>query len=377
MTETGNQFRVVLRGYDPAQVDRRMSELGEAAGETHVQVEQLTARVRQLEQERDRALERAASNTVVVEQAEEKPADFTHLGERVGQILTLAEEEAEEIRSRASAELDAERQSISDNAARVRTEADRYATERRSEADTEAARLLEDARRAADERIDAADRDAAARLQEAEAVYEDQRARAAQAATDFETTLAARRTAAEQEFKQRMSDTERRLEEAEKFLGDARAEAEATGNDAAREARRIVSEAEQQASQIVSDAKSTAARVRSDSERELAAATQRRDSINAQLANVRQMLATLTGVAPSNVLDAFAEVGEGAQDGAVDGNGADSDPGAMVPEQKTAYDEQTDVSAAEERSDGESASEASAKSDEAGSDEKSDFQPAR
>ena len=36
-------------------------------------------------------------------------------------------------------------------------------------------------------------------------------------------------------------------------------------------------------------------RASADSERELAAATQRRDSINAQLANVRQMLATLSG----------------------------------------------------------------------------------
>ena len=33
------------------------------------------------------------------------------------------------------------------------------------------------------------------------------------------------------------------------------------------------------------------------------AATQRRDSINAQLANVRQMLATLTGVAPTTLMD--------------------------------------------------------------------------
>ena len=47
-------------------------------------------------------------------------------------------------------------------------------------------------------------------------------------------------------------------------------------------------------------------RVRADSERELAAATQRRDSINAQLANVRQMLATLTG-APA-VADPFEKV---------------------------------------------------------------------
>ncbi|PBO23293.1 hypothetical protein CLM85_16800, partial [Streptomyces albidoflavus] len=38
-------------------------------------------------------------------------------------------------------------------------------------------------------------------------------------------------------------------------------------------------------------------RIRSESERELAALTNRRDSINAQLTNVREMLATLTGAA--------------------------------------------------------------------------------
>jgi cell division septum initiation protein DivIVA len=372
MTETGNQFRVVLRGYDPAQVDRRMSELGEAAGETHVQVEQLTGRVRQLEQERDRALERAAANTGSVEPVEEKPADFNHLGERVGQILTLAEEEADEIRTRAAAELDAERQAIAENGARVRSEADRYATERRSEADTEAARILEDARRTADERLDAADRDAAARLQEAEAVYEDQRARAAKAATDFETTLAARRTAAEQEFKQRMGDTEKRLEEAEKFLESARSEAETTTDEALREARRIVSESEQQAAQIVNDAKSTAARVRSDSERELAAATQRRDSINAQLANVRQMLATLTGVSPSNVLDAF-EGGSAAQDGAVEG-ADEAEAGGPVPAQQAPSDE-TAIEGAGLDADAGNSSPGSAEA--AGSDEESKLQPAK
>jgi hypothetical protein len=43
--------------------------------------------------------------------------------------------------------------------------------------------------------------------------------------------------------------------------------------------------------------------VRNDSERELAAATQRRDSINAQLTNVRQMLATLSGSATGFIVD--------------------------------------------------------------------------
>ena len=46
---------------------------------------------------------------------------------------------------------------------------------------------------------------------------------------------------------------------------------------------------------MVAEAKTKAERIRDDSERVLAAATQRRDSINAQLTNVRQMLATLSG----------------------------------------------------------------------------------
>ena len=143
------------------------------------------------------------------------PSDFEHLGARVGQILILAQEEAEAV------------------AARIR---------------------------------EAAERDAAARLQEADAVVEDQRARTAAATADFEDTLASRRTASERE------------------LADAR-----------REARRLVEEAQRQASTIVSEAEATAARIREESERKLAADTQRRDLINAQLADVRQMLAALTG----------------------------------------------------------------------------------
>jgi hypothetical protein len=45
----------------------------------------------------------------------------------------------------------------------------------------------------------------------------------------------------------------------------------------------------------VAEARNKAERVRRDSERELTAATARRDSITAQLSNVRQMLATLGG----------------------------------------------------------------------------------
>ncbi len=69
------------------------------------------------------------------------------------------------------------------------------------------------------------------------------------------------------------------------------------------EARRVVLEAEERAANLIREARTAADRVRTESERELAAATQRRDSINAQLTNVRQMLATLTGSAAGFAVD--------------------------------------------------------------------------
>jgi hypothetical protein len=65
---------------------------------------------------------------------------------------------------------------------------------------------------------------------------------------------------------------------------------------------------------MIAEAKATAERIRSESERELAAATQRRDSINAQLTNVRQMLATLTGASlPDPLAGAQAEEDQAAE----------------------------------------------------------------
>ena len=75
---------------------------------------------------------------------------------------------------------------------------------------------------------------------------------------------------------------------------------------AAKEATHLADEARDTAAQIIGEAKATAERIRVDTERELAAAMQRRDSINAQLSNVRQMLATLTGTAPF-ALTGFAD----------------------------------------------------------------------
>ena len=66
--------------------------------------------------------------------------------------------------------------------------------------------------------------------------------------------------------------------------------------------RGLLADAEERATTMVAEARATADRVRAESERELAAAAQRRDSINAQLSNVRQMLATLSGTSVPGVV---------------------------------------------------------------------------
>jgi hypothetical protein len=64
----------------------------------------------------------------------------------------------------------------------------------------------------------------------------------------------------------------------------------------------MLADAEERSTTMINEARASADRVRAESDRELAAAAQRRDSINAQLSNVRQMLATLTGTVPGVTL---------------------------------------------------------------------------
>jgi chromosome segregation ATPase len=142
---------------------------------------------------------------------------------------------------------------------------------------------------------------AIARSGEAEALYEEQRARAAKAAADFEQTLADRRAKAEAEFQERAEVAEKELDAARNRVAKLRAEGDQLQAEAQRRAQQLQADAERKAEQIVADAMERADRIRAESDRELAAATQRRNAINAQLANVRQMLATLSGTSAAAV----------------------------------------------------------------------------
>jgi len=286
MSEQTPQFRLVRRGYDPAEVDARLNQLSDTI--------EAVARQRDSVAEQ---LRTAQAETIVAPVSE--PADFEHLGQRIGMILSLARDEAAELKKKTEEELEVQRLEFAQQVETIRETADQYASDTRRDADTDAKRIVAEARRKADEIVEAAERDAAARMQEANAAYEEQRAINAKAASDFEATLSARRKQAEAEFAAALAEANAKLDDANKTVDAARAEADLTRKEAQLEARRLIDNAELQAQSVIGDAKAVAARVRADSDRELAAATQRRDSINAQLANVRQMLANVTTLAPA------------------------------------------------------------------------------
>jgi len=314
-----SSFRTVLRGYEPAQVDQRLSDL---TAHLHASQDRAAELAREVELLARRVADRPETPAPPPQPA--AAATFTDLGTRVAQILTLAQEEAAELVARAEASATALTAEAEAAARLVRTEADRYDAAVRSDAGTEVQRVTTEAMRRADDVLDAAERDATARREEAEALWERQRAKAAQAAADFEMALAARRERAEREFAERTAAAEAQLTATEEAALRARSQSEREAAEAAARARRMVEDAQDEADQLVADARARADRIRAESERELSAASQRRDSINAQLTNVRQMLATLTGGAPvigleeplSAALDAAGAVPAGRSEGA-------------------------------------------------------------
>lgn len=210
MSSPNSSFRTVMRGYDPAEVDAHIETL-----KTHLKT--LREEIADLEG-------KVSSFT---------EPNFANLGDRVGQMLTLAAEESAALRKQATKAADTERTNASDAARRLRKQADEDAAAKVAEAETQAQSIRD----------------------KADAAWQDHEAKVKQAEEDFS-------------------------------LADAKRQ---------EQARTRKAEAEAEAIAIVDEAKTSAERLRTAAEREVAEIAQRRDSITAQLSNVRQVLASLTG----------------------------------------------------------------------------------
>ncbi len=290
-------FDVTRRGYVPQQVDETFAAL----------VRDLTTLRDQRDALQRQLAEAQAQVGQVTADAEQQPT-YRGIGDRIERILSLAEEEAEVLRRTTTSEIDRDRSLAEQQIERIREQADLYAKERRAQADAEAGSIVEAARREADALREDADRTARARKDEAENLFELNRGKAAQAAADFEITLSHRRDQAERDFTSRMTTVEAQLVANEERSEALRVEAEELRTASERKAAEVLEAARAQAADLVREAATRATRTRSEAERELASMVQRRDSINLQLTNVRQMLATLTGSPPP--IDPLAEQGE-------------------------------------------------------------------
>ena len=265
MTDT--PFRLVRKGYDPTEVEKRLSQLrstverlqadlGTAQDENarhsventklRQQITDLVGRIEMLEQ----TLAEARA-----EQDEGVPPAYSALGERIGKMLTLAQEEAEEMRATARAEAEQLTAQAEQQAAELVAGADREAAQLLSRATAEATRTVEHARQNADHLREDADAEATVRREEAQALYEAQRAKAAQAAADFERTLAERRTAAMDELNEALAKKTREVELVSDELERTRSEAERVAAESREQAEAIVREAQASASTTLADAK--------------------------------------------------------------------------------------------------------------------------
>lgn len=293
-------FRTVLRGYEPAQVDAEISALTKALEGARVDLGRLTVQLNDARQGQA-ALERrvVAAETRVAEavRASESVAVPTYagLGERVGRILTLADEEADELRRSAHEEAQALVALATEQADQTAAKANRYSVETRSAADADAEAIVTSARRWAEDTVEEAERAATARREEGEAIFQAQRSAAIEAAADFERTMAERRDRADAEFAQQLSERQEQLRVADENVRAAENEALRIVADAQSQAEAVREQAVRDGEALVAAAREHAEQVRLDGERELAAITQRRDAITAQLANVRQVLSTIGG----------------------------------------------------------------------------------
>ena len=256
---TGNipTFKLTRKGYDQAQVAAYVGDLVGELGSARDKVAQLTGLVEQLQAERGADGEKAATR-------------YGGFGERLDQILAMAEVAAAELRAEAIAEAD-----------QLKAEVENWAESLLEAAKGQAAKIREDA-----------GRDALATRSEAQAYWEAQRASATQLTADLEKVIAARREQAEREAAQSLAAAGRQVAASNERAAQVRAEAEELRARTEATCNALVANAQRRAQEIITSATADADRARDFSEREARAAAERRDSIVAQLGNLRHLLNT-------------------------------------------------------------------------------------
>ena len=255
-----SQFRTVLRGFDPEQVKSAMDEMHTSvvtarrlAADRTIEVTRMQDHLNQVQRRLDEATARIAE---LEKQSPQSAPSAGDVGARIGSILALANEEAEELRAagrdqaqRTLAEADA-------SARAARSEAERHADEVRLTARGDADRVVDEARQRAAALLDEANRDADARRAEAQAIVDSHRAQADAVAA----------------FSGQIAKHTDRLQQA---------------------STRVEQLAHEEATLVQRQGQESTERIQRDTENQLAAVDARRQSITAQLSTVGELLQQL------------------------------------------------------------------------------------
>jgi cell division septum initiation protein DivIVA len=255
-----SQFRTVLRGFDPEQVKSAMDEMHTSvvtarrlAADRTIEVTRMQDHLNQVQRRLDEATARIAE---LEKQSPQSAPSAGDVGARIGSILALANEEAEELRAagrdqaqRTLAEADA-------SARAARSEAGRHADEVRLTARGDADRVVDEARQRAAALLADANRDADARRAEAQAIVDSHRAQADAVAA----------------FSGQIAKHTDRLQQA---------------------STRVEQLAHEEATLVQRQGQESTERIQRDTENQLAAVDARRQSITAQLSTVGELLQQL------------------------------------------------------------------------------------
>jgi hypothetical protein len=285
------EFRTVLRGFDPDQVRSSLTEMQNAlstarrtAADRTIELTRMQDKYAQLERDLDEAVHRIAD----LESRAGQSNASADVGARIGSILALANEEAEELRANGRQQAQREREEASAAIAASRAEVERYADGVRSNANSQAGQIIDDARRAAGEILAHARDDAEQRRAEARAIVESHQAQADAVA----------------QFGGQIAHHADRLR-----LATARVE----------------QLAQEEATLIERQSQDGADRIQRDKEHQLAAVDARRDSIKAQLTTVGALLQELGGAvgAPPESLEGSIRATHADQAVVDEGGGSD------------------------------------------------------
>ena len=264
------------------------------------EVSRLTARVRELEGALAATRDELASTSTQLAEAHASPrvlveGDYSTLGPRISQILTLAEEEAAALRSTAQDEAEELRRVTHEQTTRLRERTEAECTRTTEEARAEATALVAGAKDEAAAILEHAQQESRVRREEASARHEEAVARSAQLVGEVERDLAARREAVLSELEGQRTTQAERQAAAEARIEATEAEADTIAERARTRADEVLARARREADTLLSEARARVERIRRDGEREIAALTERREAVSSQLAHLRGLLGAVGG----------------------------------------------------------------------------------